>query len=140
MGVRHHRDLEVWKLCNQIRGRMLELTDRVAVRSDFTFRNQTRDAAGSACRNTAEGFWRFGHPEFAHFVNIAKASLGELMDSVDEALQKRYIDDREYRDLNELLEHALAAATSLYAHLHSTPTPRRPRNPDRPSVPPRTKR
>jgi four helix bundle protein len=125
MGVRHHRELEVWQLCNQARGRFLELAARSAVRHDFTFRDQTLDAASSACRNTAEGFWRFGHAEFAHFVSIAKASLGELMDSTDEALQKRYIDEREYKELNDLLAHALAAATSLHTHLSTTPTPRR---------------
>jgi four helix bundle protein len=125
MGARHHRELEVWQLCNRVRGRFVELVERAAVRHDFEFRDQTRQAASSACRNTAEGFWRFGHAEFAHFVSIAKASLGELMDSTDEALQKRYIDDREYKELNELLEHALAAATSLHTHLSTTPTPRR---------------
>jgi four helix bundle protein len=86
---------------------------------------QARRAANSACRNTAEGFWKYGHAEFARFINIAKGSLGELLDSTDEALQKRYIGKPEYEQLNQLIERALKAAGGLHAYLIDNPTPPR---------------
>jgi len=123
MKVEHHRDLEVWQLADEIRRVIFELTSRPEVKKDFEFCDQSRRAARSACRNFAEGFWRYAHPEFARFVLIARGSLGELFDSGDEALQRQYFDRSEYDALNSLLQRAIAAATSLHAYLASTPTP-----------------
>ena len=123
--ARHHRDLESWQLAHQVRIAFLELTSRERVKTDFDFCDQARRASNSACKNTAEGFWRFGHKEFANFVNIAKGSLGELLDSTDEALAKRYVDQAEYDQLNQLVNRALRASTALHNYLISTPTPPR---------------
>jgi len=128
MGVHHHRDLEAWQLADKVRRAFIELTSRPRVKRDFDFCNQSNSASRSACRNVAEGFGRFQHPDFARFVNIALASLIELLDSTDEALLKLYIDQAEYTTLNELIERAKASATGLLQYLLSTPTPpRRPR-------------
>ena len=125
MGVRHHRELESWQLADQVRAAFLELTGREHITKDLEFCNQARRAANSACRNTAEGFWKYGHAEFARYLNIAKGSLGELLDSTDEALQKRYIKKPEYDQLNLLIERALKAAGGLHAYLLDNPTPPR---------------
>ena len=126
VAARNHRELEAWQLAHKIRNRFIALTRVSHIKSDFDFCDQTNRAARSSCRNLAEGFYRFGHLEFAHFVNIAKGSLGELLDSTDEALEKKYIDRREYSDLNQEIQAALAVATALHRHLASTPTPGRP--------------
>ena len=80
MGVRHHRDLKVWKLADEVRRKILELVSRPDVRPDHHFCDQSSRAASSACHNIAEGFYRFSPGEFAHFLNIAYGSLGELLD------------------------------------------------------------
>jgi len=123
MKVKHHRDLQTWQLADEIRRAFFELTSRPGVKRDFSFCDQTKRAARSACRNIAEGFWRFDHPVFAQFVLISKGSLGELIDSADEALQQRYVDRAEYDVLIGLLNRGLAAATGLHAYLSTTPTP-----------------
>ena len=124
MTARHHRELEAWKLAHQVRLRMIELTGRPQVARNFDFVNQTDTAARSACRNIAEGFWRYQHPQFAQYLNIAKASLGELFDSVDEALARHYVTPEEYGSLNKLVSSALASTTSLHRYVSTTPTPR----------------
>jgi len=93
------------------------------VRRDFKFCAQADSAAASACRNIAEGFGRYGHPDFARFVTIARSSLKELLDSTDEALIKRYIDVAEHKSLNQAIKNAMASANSLRRYLASTPTP-----------------
>jgi four helix bundle protein len=129
MGARHHRELEAWQLAHEVRIRIIELTSKDRIKSDWDFCNQARRSANSACRNTAEGFRRYGHPEFARFVNIAKGSLGELLDSTDEALANRYIQPTEYKQLNTLIERALRASEALHEYLDTTPTPpRKPKN------------
>jgi len=123
MTARHHRELEAWQLAHQVRVRMMELASRPPVARNFDFVNQTETAARSACRNIAEGFWRYQHPQFAQFLNIAKASLGELLDSVDEALTRNYVTPQEYESLNKLVSSALASTTSLHRYVSTTPTP-----------------
>ena len=75
--------------------------------------------------NIAEGFYRYRHPEFANFVNMAIGSLGELMDGTDDALEHGYIDQSEYESLNALLEQAMWSAVGLEQYLLATPTPPR---------------
>lgn len=102
---------------------MIELVTRPVVARNVDFVNQTDSAARSACRNIAEGFWRYQHPQFAQFLNIAKASLGELLDSVDEAVARKYVSAEEHASLNKLVSAALASTTSLHRHVSGTPTP-----------------
>ncbi len=45
---------------------------------DFGFRNQVQRCAVSVMNNIAEGFCRHGDKEFHQFLNITKASCGEL--------------------------------------------------------------
>jgi four helix bundle protein len=125
VGWRSHRDIEAWRLAHDIRGRIVELTDRANVKKDFVFCDQARRAAGSACRNLAEGFYRHGHPEFAKFVNFALGSEGELLDCLEEAGQKNYVHGDELADLTRRIHHAMAAASGLRKYLQRTPTPSR---------------
>jgi four helix bundle protein len=131
--AKSHRELEVWQLADQIRRVIVALTAKPSVRGDYDFCKQALSASRSACRNTAEGFYRFGHPEFAHFVNIARASLGELLESVEDARLANYLDGDQCDALEGKIQHAIAAASSLYTHLITTPTP--PRAPKRTKVP-----
>ena len=56
-------------------------------------------------------------------MSIARGSLGELQDSIDEARLKRYISDDEWRNLDSELRAAKAKASGLRAYLLRTPTP-----------------
>ena len=56
-------------------------------------------------------------------MNIAKGSLGELLDSLDEAKMKGYVSDAEYAELHRTVDRALGAATGLYKYLKENPTP-----------------
>jgi four helix bundle protein len=99
------------------------LCARPEVKRDFSFCDQADRAASSACRNLAEGFARYGHPEFARFVSIARGSLGELRDSADEARLKRYINQDDWEELERAIRGAMASANALRGYLLRTPTP-----------------
>lgn len=127
MAVRHHRDLRAWQLADRVRRAVIQISEREGIRSDADFCGQARRAANSACRNLAEGFWRYSHREFAHFVNIARGSLGELIDSTDEAAAKGYVNQRQFEELNGLITEALKSVSSLHRYLRTTQTPRHDR-------------
>ena len=48
-------------------------------------------------------FYRFAPGEFAHVLNIAYGSLGELLDCADEARHKRYVTPQELDGLDKLI-------------------------------------
>ena len=120
-----HRHLRAWKLADAVRRSVMELCARPEIKRDFAFCDQSARAARSACRNIAEGFARYGHPEFARFVSIARGSLGELHDSLDEARLKGYITAPAHAGLARAIRAAKAASHGLHAYLERTPTPNR---------------
>ncbi len=68
-------DLRVWQ-----EARALVRAIRSATREvrDFGFRDQIRSAALSVMNNVAEGFERRTDSDFAHFLDMAKGSAGEV--------------------------------------------------------------
>lgn len=123
VGAKTHRELVAWQKADAVRRRMLELLATPAVARDFDFRNQAQSAANSSCRNIAEGFYRHRHKEFAHFVNISRASLGELLDSLDEAQVKKYLTPNEHASFDAQIREAMRVANGLYRYLRNTPDP-----------------
>ncbi len=58
---------------------------------DFDFRGQIRSAAVSTMNNIAEGFERRTDADFAHFLDVAKGSSGEVRSMLYLAEDRRYI-------------------------------------------------
>ncbi len=121
---RSHKELRAWQRADRIRRRILALCARPTVKRDFAFCDQADRASASACRNIAEGFARYRHNDFARFVEIARSSLAELLDSLDEASIKGYIDATEHRDLERAIKAAMVSTNALRRYLHNTPTPK----------------
>ena len=121
MSVRSHRDLRAWQKADAVRRRVLQLTIQAAAHRDFGFRDQAERAAASACRNLAEGFARHHHRDFARFVNISRASLGELLDSLDEARIKGYVDANGHAQLDAQIREAMRVSGGLLRYLRQTP-------------------
>jgi four helix bundle protein len=125
VAVRHHRDLDVWKLADEVRQQILQLISRPDVRRDRQFCDQASRAASSACHNIAEGFYRFSPGQFSHFLNVAYGSLGELLDCVDEARHKAYLSAQDFDTLDKLIGRAMAAMRSLRRYLAAPKRPSR---------------
>ena len=73
--IKDFEDLEIWKSARILtKDVYLDFKEN----NDFGFRNQVQRCAVSVMNNIAEGFCRYGDKEFHQFLNIAKASCGEL--------------------------------------------------------------
>jgi four helix bundle protein len=75
MPLHHFEDLEVWKRSSRLAVSVLQLIDPLKL---FALRDQMARSCISAPSNIAEGAERESNREFRRFLEIAKASLGEL--------------------------------------------------------------
>jgi len=116
-GARHFRELNCWQLSNELKLGIYRLSERPQVKRDLRFCDQIRDAAASAPRNIAEGFGRRSHADFARFLDVARGSLAESQNHLQDAVDRGYLDDSEFKRLNGLSERACAAVARLQQYL-----------------------
>ena len=116
-GARHFRELVCWQLARELKVALYRFAERPEVRSDFRFYSQVRDAAASAPRNIAEGFGRRTHADFARFLDVARASLGECQNHLQDAADRGYLEPDEFTNMNALAERACGAVAGLQRHL-----------------------
>jgi four helix bundle protein len=116
-GARHFRELQCWQLSNELKLGVYRLSDQPQVKGDGRFYDQIRDAAASAPRNIAEGFGRRSHADFARFLDVARGSLAELQNHLQDAVDRGYLDVGEFERLNSLSERAAAATARLQRYL-----------------------
>jgi four helix bundle protein len=117
MAINDFRELVAWQLVDELRREIIAFTDKEPACRDFKFRDQIRDAIGSACRNTSEGWGRFGPGDNARFLEYARASICEVQDCLTEARQKKYIDEKLYDRLWILTRRALGTNTNYMKYL-----------------------
>jgi len=65
--------------------------------------SQMRDAARSVKQNIQEGYSRRSLGEYIHFLEIAKASLGELVGDVEDCYEDQLIDKINFQKLDSLI-------------------------------------
>ncbi len=123
-GARHFKELTCWQLANDLKLQIYRFADRPPVVRDFRFRGQIVDAAASGPRNISEGFARRTHADFAHYLDIARASLTECQNHLHDAVDRGYLDAAECEELVVLAKRACGAVAALQRYLR--------RHPDRP--------
>jgi four helix bundle protein len=114
------RELDCWQLAKELKFKIYAITRREHIKRDFKFVDQIRDAASSATRNIAEGFGRRTDPDFAHFLDIARASLYECQDLLEDGVDRGYIDKPECAPLVVLAKRAGGAVAALQRYLRGT--------------------
>lgn len=92
-------ELLIWqdarKLAHLVHFTFLEL-------KDYDFKNQINSAAVSVMNNTAEGFERFSKADFKRFLQIAKASNGEVRSMTYLAEDYNYISGEKAIEIRNL--------------------------------------
>jgi four helix bundle protein len=106
--------------------------------TDWRFRDQVRDAAASAPRNVAEGFGLFKPRLFARHVRIARGSLAETKNHIQDARARGLLTSDESAELLLLCHRALGATTGLLRYLDSLGAEAPATWPKRPASPPTT--
>jgi four helix bundle protein len=132
MVARRYGELVAWQLANELKQQVYALVESAKTRDDRKFFDQIKDSAASAPRNLAEGFGCYRHPDFARYTRVAKASLVETQNHLDDGVDRRHWSPQQSKPLQDLADRAIGACARLLAYLDSTDAPhcrqrRRPR-------------
>ncbi len=84
-------------------------------------RAQLRRAANSACANTSEGFGKFYPLEFARYLQIAKGSLKEIVEHLDDVVGFELASADEATEIRRLALRGQKAMVGMILYLESLP-------------------
>jgi len=97
--IRRFEDIQAWQKARHLVVRVYQASAEGPLSKDYGLRNQLCRAAVSAMSNIAEGFARNTDKDFAHFLDVAKASAVEVQSLLYVALDVQYISDQQFRSL-----------------------------------------
>src|SRR5882762_749801 len=113
-------DLHIWQ---QARDQVIAIYQcmirGIAGFTDFAFRDQLQRAAISVMNNIAEGFERKTPKDFAHFLDLAKSSCGEVRSMLYVAEDLRYITSEQATALRDSAENLSKGIAAFQKHLRS---------------------
>ena len=89
-------DLEVWRVCRELRRDLSALIRRFPPEERFRLVDQILRASRSVTNNIAEGFGRYHFQENIRFCRQSRGSLYELMDHLSVAYDEGYIEESEF--------------------------------------------
>jgi len=76
--INRFEELNAWQTARELTKRVYSASKGSALAKDYGLRDQLQRASVSIMSNVAEGFERVNRPEKLQFLNIARASCGEV--------------------------------------------------------------
>ena len=108
--IERFEEIISWKEARVLNREIGELIDDGRFKRNYGLIDQIERSAGSVMDNIAEGFERNGNKEFIQFLYVAKGACGELRSQLYRALDRNYIDEKEF---NELSIHAMKVSSLI---------------------------
>lgn len=99
--IEKFEEIEVWKLSMELSSDIYRLTNTELFSKDFGLKDQIRRSAVSIPSNISEGYERDSKNQFVYFLVIAKGSCGELRTQLKISRMLNYINEEEYKIINE---------------------------------------
>ena len=116
--MKSYKELIVWQKAVTLNTLIYVITDKFPKSEIYSITNQIRRAAVSIASNIAEGQVR-GHNEYIQFLRIAYGSGAELETQLLIALNVRFISQKDYVQLNSLLEEIMRMLNKMLSILKS---------------------
>jgi len=117
--ARTFRDLRAWQTAYAFKLRIYDLIETGSFSGDERLSKQLREAAASAVSQISEGFGRFDPGDFARFVKMARASILECQNHLQDAVDRRHVTDHVRREYEELAGEVLKEIGGLLDYLQS---------------------
>jgi four helix bundle protein len=119
MGVHSFYELRAWQSARTFKLAIYRLIGHGTLAKDLKLRDQLRESARSAASHVAEGYGRFYPADFARFLGMAKASVIEAQNHLQDAVDCGHITDDTRIEHQKLAQVALAEITTLLEYLQS---------------------
>lgn len=113
-------DLEIWQIARNIYQKVSVIAAKMKKNNDYRFSDQIKAAAGSVMDNIAEGFERGSRLEFLNSLSISKGECGEVKSQLYRALDDRYIDEKEFKEIYGEVELELKKIASFIIYLNNS--------------------
>jgi len=115
--IRRFEDLQAWQKARELVREVYKTSAHGSLSRDFGLKDQLCRAAVSAMSNIAEGFARSSDRDFAHFLDIAKASVMEVQSLLYVAWDVGYIDKDAFGRLYQMTNNTAALIGGFTAYL-----------------------
>ena len=112
--IKKFEDLKIWQDSRILVGTVYSI---MIENKDYGFRDQIQRASVSIMNNIAEGFERNSDVEFKRFLDIAKASAGEVRSMLYLAEDLNYLTKEKAKGLRESASNLSGAITNLIKYL-----------------------
>jgi four helix bundle protein len=124
-GITRFEEIEAWKTARQLTNTIYMIGNQTGFNQDFGLRDQIRRASVSVMSNIAEGFESRTDVQFINFLGMARASAGEVRAQLYVALDQKYIDEDQFKDVYVSAETCARQIARFIAYLEANPRKRR---------------
>ena len=118
--LQNFEDMEIWKEARRLFKKVIQLTKEGPVCSDFRFKSQIRQAAGSIMDHIAEGFERDSRLEFINHLSYSKGSTGETRSQLYTGYDMNYWSEEKAVSLIEEYMELAPHIANFIKYLNST--------------------
>jgi four helix bundle protein len=115
--VKRFGDLLIWQFARELCHRIGIIIDKHGFKKNFRLIHQIEGSSGSIMDNIAEGFERGTRGEFLQFLGYAKGSSGEFRSQLYRALDRKYIDQQDYNEINSIAIRVSSMIQKLISYL-----------------------
>ncbi|MEK7462947.1 MAG: four helix bundle protein [Patescibacteria group bacterium] len=113
-----YKELIVWQKSFELTKKIYKSTENFPKSEIYGLTSQIRRASISIPSNIAEGFVRKHRKEFSQFISIAFGSGAELETQLLLSKELKFITDKQFDELNCLLEEVMKMLNSLKSKLN----------------------
>jgi four helix bundle protein len=119
MIAKKFRELRAWQAAYAFKLKVYDLIEEGPLSEDERLRKQFREGAASAPSQISEGFGRFDPVDFARFVKMARASILECQNHLQDAVDRQHITEHVREEHDKFAREALMEIGGLLDYLHS---------------------
>ena len=115
--IKRFEEMESWKLARELCKKIGAIIDKGSFKRNYRLIDQIDGSSGSIMDNIAEGFERGTRAEFIQFLGYSKGSCGELRSQLYRALDRNYINQKEFDEFSVMAVRISAMQQKMISYL-----------------------
>jgi four helix bundle protein len=115
--IKRFEEMESWKFARELCKKIGAIIDKGSFKRNYRLIDQIDGSSGSIMDNIAEGFERGTRAEFIQFLGYSKGSCGELRSQLYRALDRNYINQKEFDEFSVMAVRISAMLQKMISYL-----------------------